>query len=108
MENGNGSEPPPDPDTQQQQQVPSTGVSTAPDGITTTSPPILGGGAGGSGASAAGGSGSQVAITKTSASGLPPSTMSLQQDAVQGILKSGLLTDPLQIAALQSSFQLWL
>ena len=27
--------------------------------------------------------------------------MSLQQDAVQGILKSGLLTDPLQIAALQ-------
>ena len=95
------SEPPPDPDTQQQPQVPSTGVSTAPDGITTTSPPILGGGAGGSGTSAAGGSGSQVAITKTSASGQPPSTMSLQQDAVQGILKSGLLTDPLQIAALQ-------
>jgi hypothetical protein len=95
------SEPPPDPDTQQQPQVPSTGVSTAPDGITTTSPPILGGGAGGSGASAAGGSGSQLAITKTTASGQPPSTMSLQQDAVQGILKSGLLTDPLQIAALQ-------
>ena len=82
------SEPPPDPDTQQQPQVPSTGVSTAPDGITTTSPPILGGGAGGSGASAAGGSGSQLAITKTTASGQPPSTMSLQQDAVQGILKS--------------------
>ena len=100
----NDSEPPPDPDAQQQQQVPSTGVSIAPDGITTTSPPILGGGAGGSGTSAAGGSGSQVAITKTSASGQPPSSMSLQQDAVQGILKSGLLTYPLQIAALQPQF----
>ena len=104
MENGSGSAPPPDPDTQQQQQVPSTGVSTASIGVTTTSPPITGaGGAGGSGTGGAGGSssGSQVAITKTSASGQPPSTMSLQQDAVQGILKSGLLTDPLQIAALQ-------
>ena len=106
MENGNGSEPPPDPDTQQQQQVPSTGVSTATNGVTTTSPPILGtgaGGAGGSGTGGAGGSGSgsQVAITNTSASGLPPSTMSLQQDAFTGILKSGLLSDPLQVAALQ-------
>ena len=63
MDNGNGSEPPPDPDTQQQQHVPSTGVSTAPDGITTTSPPILGGCAGGSDTSVAGGSGSQVAFT---------------------------------------------
>ena len=106
MDNGNGSEPPPDPDTQQQQQVPSTGVSTATNGVTTTSPPILGSGAGGAGGSGTGGaggsgSGSQVAITNTSASGLPPSTMSLQQDAFTGILKSGLLTDPLQIAALQ-------
>jgi hypothetical protein len=100
----NDSEPPPDPDAQQQQQVPSTGVSIAPDGITTTSPPFLGGGAGGSDTSAAGGSGSQVAITKTSASVQPPSSMSLQQDAVQGIFKSGLFTYPLQIAALQRQF----
>ena len=97
MENGSGRAPPPDPDTQQQQ-VPPTGVSTAPNWIVTTSTPTLGTGAGGAGGS---GSGSQVAITNTSASGHPPSTMSLQQDAFTGILKSGLLTDPLQIAALQ-------
>jgi hypothetical protein len=95
MENGN--EPPPDPDTQQQQ-VPPLGVSTAPNVVVTTSTPTLGTGAGGAGGS---GSGSQVAITNTSASGLPPSTMSLQQDAISGILRSGLLSDPLQVAALQ-------
>jgi hypothetical protein len=98
MENGSGSEPPPDLDTQHQQQVPSTGVSTATNGVTTTSPPILGtgaGGAGGSGTGHAGGSGSGSQLAKTSASSQPPSTMFVQQDAFTGILKSDLLTEPL-------------
>ena len=82
-----GNEPTSEADTQQQQ-VPPQGVST--------STPILG-----SGTTGGSGSGSQVAITNTSASGLPASTMSLQQDAISGILKSGLLSDPLQVAALQ-------
>ena len=90
-----GSEPTSEADTQQQH-VPPQGVSTAPNVVVTTSTPILG-----TGTTGGSGSGSQVAITNTSASGLPASTMSLQQDAISGILKSGLLSDPLQVAALQ-------
>ena len=90
-----GAEPTSEADTQQQQ-VPPQGVSTAPNVVVTTSTPIIGTG------TTAGLSGAPlVAITNTSASGLPASTMSLQQDAFAGILKSGLLSDPLQVAALQ-------
>ena len=84
-----GAEPTSEADNQQQ-------VSTAPNVVVITSTPIIGTDitAGLSGAPL-------VVITNTSPSGLPASTMSLQQDAFTGILQSGLLSDPLQVAALQ-------
>ena len=71
-------------------------VSTAPLGVVTTSTPTIVAG------STTGVSGSGlVALTNTTPSGLPASTMSLQQNTFAGLLQSGLLSDPLQVAALQ-------
>ena len=92
----NGEEPPA---TEAAQQLPATqngGVSTAAQGVVSTSTPTI------VAVSTTGvqGSGS-VAITNTTASGLPSSILSLKQDAFSGLLQSGLLSNPQQVAALQ-------
>ena len=92
----NGEEPPA---TEPAQQPPATQigvVSTAAQGVVSTSTPTI------VAASTTGvqGSGS-VAITNTTASGLPSCILSVKQDAFSGLLQSGLLTNPQQVAALQ-------
>ena len=77
--------------------VPQQGlVSTAPLGVVSTSTPTIETGST-TGVAGAG----LVALTNTSPSGLPASTMSLQQNTFAGLLQSALLSDPLQVAALQ-------
>jgi hypothetical protein len=92
----NGVEPPA---TEAAQQPPASQngvVSTAAQGIVSTSTPTI------VAVSTTGvqGSGS-VAITNTTASGVPGSILSVKQDAFAGLLQSGLLTNPQQVAALQ-------
>ena len=91
-----GTEPPA---TEAAQQPPGSQpgvVSTSAQGIVSTSAPSI------VAVSTSGvqGSGS-VAITNTTASGVPGSILSVKQDAFSGLLQSGLLTNPQQVAALQ-------
>jgi hypothetical protein len=75
---------------------PAPAVSTVGQGVVSTSPPTI------VIASTAGvqGSGS-VSITNTTASGISGSTMSVSQDAFSGLIQSGLISTPLQVADLQ-------
>ena len=92
----NGEEPPATVASQLPPATQSGVVSTAGQGVVSTSTPTT------VTASTTGvqGSGS-VALTNTTASGLTGSILSLKQDAFSGLLQSGLLSTPLQVAALQ-------